>query len=127
MKGYILASMALPAVFLITGHISLQSEAQPPVVDNTPTEKLKVEPVAVKVPKKPLAAYNNNAPIVIQVEHQGFPFDLNGNFPYVVMVDNVVTTFKPEDVEAFLEKGIYRDVGTGRTRTLKKTEPIKIQ
>ena len=55
-------------------------------------------------------------PVVIQIKHQGFPFDLNGNFPYVVMIDNVVHTYRKEDVLEFINKSVPIGPGEGRTR-----------
>lgn len=46
-------------------------------------------------------------PILIRIEHQGFPFDVNGQFPFVVMIDNTVYRANPDAVREFLSKGIY--------------------
>jgi hypothetical protein len=41
-------------------------------------------------------------PVVIQIQHQGFPFDVAGNFPYVVTIDNVVYRYDKKVVSEFL-------------------------
>ena len=55
-------------------------------------------------------------PVVIQIECQQFPFDLDGNFPYVVLIDNVVHQYDKEIVKEFLSKAPTMYKGEGRTR-----------
>jgi len=43
-------------------------------------------------------------PVVIQIQHQGFPFDVAGSFPYVVTIDNVVYRYDKKVVSEFLRK-----------------------
>ena len=94
MKSLLLIALLCPALFLLFGYNSEEVTAEPP----------------------PVVQYTE--PVVIQIEHQFHPFDVNGNFPYVVMVDNVVHTFKKEDVREFLNKSRPVDRGRGRTRSL---------
>lgn len=92
MKNLFLIGAICPAVFLLFGYDSQQAIAPPIFLNET------IDTVA------------------IQVDNQDFPFDVDGNFPYVVMVDNVVWTFKKEDVKDFLLKVKSAPVGPGRGR-----------
>jgi len=57
--------------------------------------------------------------LVLQINSQEFPFDVNGNFPYVVMINNTVTKFDKSDVADFLRKGTVQSIhGQGRPRTV---------
>jgi hypothetical protein len=101
MKSLALVAFICPAVFLMFGY-------------NT------TEAPAVVIDRPQLVVEEEKEPVIVQVKEQGFPFDVNGNFPYVVMVNNVVWTFKKEDVHDFLQKArSYPDgPGEGRTRSL---------
>ena len=94
MKNLLLIALLCPAVFLLFGYNSEKVTAEQPS---------KVQSID---------------PVVVQIEHQFHPFDVNDNFPYVIMVDNVVHTFKKEDVREFLNKGSHAKRGQGRSRTL---------
>ena len=94
MKNLLFIALLCPALFLLFGYNSEKVIAEPPS---------KVQSIE---------------PVVIQIEHQFHPFDVNGNFPYVVMVDNVVHTFKKEDVREFLNKSPHAERGRGRTRSV---------
>jgi len=97
MKNFLLVAAICPAVFLLFGYNGQQA--------NVPT-----------VLAQPVVLNEMIDPVAIQVENQGFPFDVDGNFPYVVMVDNVVWTFKKEDVKDFLLKVKSAPAGPGHGR-----------
>ena len=75
---------------------------------NVKSEDLKISEVVIEVPEKSqeLAGPPIKHPVVIQISHQGFPFDLNGNFPYVVIIDIQVYRYNREEVTNFLEKAV---------------------
>ena len=69
---------------------------------------IEVSEVVIDLPEneKVLAGPPIKHPVVIQISHQGFPFDLNGNFPYVVIIDNQVYRYNRDEVTNFLEKAV---------------------
>jgi hypothetical protein len=70
------------------------------------------------LPEKP-ASPSPEEVLVLQINNQEFPFDINGKFPYVVMINNRVTKFDKRDVEAFLKKGTDQlALTSGRPRTV---------
>ena len=99
MRGLLLLVFILPLTFLVFGY----------TLTDAPTI---IEPEII-VPE----VVEDAPPVVIQIEHQEFPFDVDGNFPFVVMVDNVVWQFDKNDVREFISKGRGRDRGEGRSRT----------
>jgi len=83
------------------------------MVGTTPTthekdRSLEISEVLINVPEveKDLPGPPVKHPVVIQISHQGFPFDLNGNFPYVVIIDNQVYRYDRREVTNFLEKAV---------------------
>ena len=100
MKRLVLIAFLCPAVFLMFGYNSTHA----------PAEVITREPITIEL-SEPVE------PVIVQVEDQTFPFDVNGNFPYVVMVNNVVWTFKKEDVHQFLLKARTYPAGPGEGRT----------
>ena len=101
MKSFILLVFGVPAMILMlgstTGPDSTGAVLNPPPIVYEPVEH----------------------PVVIQIKHQGFPFDVDGNFPYVVMIDNQVYRYHKSDVAAFLRKAVDAEAGTvPRTRIL---------
>lgn len=93
MKALLTLVFIVPLAFLLLGSATNVIEKSKP---------LEITGAVVKVPRDNLPAVEH--PVVIQIEHQGFPFDLNGNFPYVVMIDNKVYRCNKSDVKLFLEK-----------------------
>ena len=93
MKAFFSIVFFIPLAFLLLG----SSHNAPKREGN-----LNITKALVKVPRDNLPEVEH--PVVIQIEHQGFPFDLNGNFPYVVMIDNKVYRCNKSDVKLFLEK-----------------------
>jgi hypothetical protein len=100
MKSFILLVFGVPAMILMLGSTG-SSSGSSVSYDSPPVQK----PV--------------EHPVVIQIEHQGFPFDVNGNFPYVVMIDNQVYRYNKSDVSDFLSKAVDAKEGSvPRTRVL---------
>ena len=113
MKTVITMAIVIPSIYLMLGYTDINKKTDrisSPVVKTVPQHIHK--PLPTNPPQQDI--------VVVQVEHQEFPFDIAGNFPYVVMVDNVVWTFKKEDVYEFLlkAKDFPDGPGTGRTRPL---------
>ena len=102
MRPFILLSFVLPLTFLVFGY----------TITDTPNI---MEPPNIINPVPP--GQHTNLPIIVQVEHQDFPFDVDGNFPYIVMVDNVVWQFNKDDVKEFVSKGRGMGKGEGHPRT----------
>lgn len=98
MKVLFLVCFVLPALFLMLGY----------------TDSTGHNSAVAEFPKEQRPQY----PILLQVKHNDFPFDVNGKFPFVVMVDNVVWTYDRETVVQFLEKGTPNRVGHGRSRVV---------
>lgn len=98
MKKFIILAFLVPLAYLLFGYTS----------DRTHGKEARNLPNQQKIVTE--------HPVIIQVETQGFPFDVAGNFPYIVMVDNVVYTFNKKDVAEFLEKGSYNNKGGGLGR-----------
>lgn len=59
-----------------------------------------VERTEVKLPSM-------EGPVLLRIQHQGFPFDVDGRFPFVVMIDNEVYRCDPDKVREFLSTAIY--------------------
>jgi len=111
MKSLFLLVFGAPLAYLLFGASALPPEPSP-----NPRE-LNITRAVVKVPRDDLPKPEH--PVVIQIDHQGFPFDLNGNYPYVVMIDNKVYRYNKEEVTRFLEKAIHPAETTNlRTRIL---------
>ena len=110
MKTAITMASVIPAICLIVGYTNTDKK-----LENVQ------QPTLISVPHHTHKPIPGNPPpresVVVQIDHQGFPFDLDGNFPYVVMVDNVVWTFNKEDVYEFLLKAKYYPDGPGEGRT----------
>ena len=105
MRGLILLVFILPLTFLVFGYTLTEP---PKIVESGIIDFSPPMPVVVRAPTE--------QPTLIQIDHQEFPFDVDGNFPYIVMVDNVVWQFKKEDVKEFVSKGKGNDRGHGRER-----------
>lgn len=93
MKAFFSIVFLIPVAFLLLG-----SSHNIPEKENN----LNITKAVVKIPRDDLPVVKH--PVVIQIEHQGFPFDISGNFPYVVLVDNRVYRCDRKDVKLFLEK-----------------------
>ena len=110
MKTTLLMLIGAPLAYLLFGGAAVQSTT-------SDVEQLNITHAIVKTPTDNLPEPEH--PVVIQIDHQGFPFDLNGNFPYVVMIDNKVYRYHKEEVTRFLEKAIHPTETTNlRTRIL---------
>lgn len=96
MRNLLMFILCASSVILLLGTATQPTQPRPAppvaVIELPPEPKLDLPPV--------------EHPVVIQVDHQGFPFDLNGNFPYVVMIDNQVYRYNREAVIEFLEKAV---------------------
>ena len=99
MKLAIIICLVVPMCALIVG----QSR-----IPNAKTNSLEISEVLIELPEQSeeLAGPPIKHPVVIQISNQGFPFDLNGNFPYVVIIDNQVYRYNKQDVSTFLEKAV---------------------
>ena len=106
MRGLILLVFILPLTFLVFGYTLTDD---PKIIEPEVISPIIIVPEGQEVV--------NDQPVVIQIEHQEFPFDVDGNFPYIVMVDNVVWQFNKNDVKEFVSKGRGRGKGDGRERT----------
>lgn len=95
MKTLLTVTFIVPLAFLLLGSATNVIEEQTP---------LRITKAVVKTPRDNLPPVKQ--PVVIQIEHQGFPFDLNGNFPYVVLIDNKLYRCDKNDVKLFLESVI---------------------
>ena len=82
MKNNTLLLFALCAAYLLLGYTNNK-----PIDISTPV--VETDPV----------------PVMIQVNSQLEPFDINGMFPYVVLIDNIAYRFERDDVKEFLLKG----------------------
>lgn len=88
--------LLMPLLFLLVSGTSQSIITSPPI----------------KITRAVVKSTDNNPPpiehpILIRIEHQGFPFDIDGRFPFVVMIDNTVYRADPDAVREFLSKGIY--------------------
>lgn len=109
MKSLIWVIVGIPALFLMLGNSS-----------GNRVETASVKPVTQVLndqPPKPIFLEGKDDPVLLQIETQAFPFDINGNFPFVVLVDNVVWTYRKEDVRAFIKRGTPNSRATGRIRS----------
>jgi len=95
MKTLLIILFGVPLTFLLLGSSTNFTENSEPLV---------IDRVMIKTPRHNLPELNQ--PVVIQIEHQGFPFDINGNFPYVVLIDNQLYRCDKESVREFLERVI---------------------
>ena len=111
MRNILLFMICCASMFLLLGTTTQPYEN--PVTAPVAAIELPVEPK----PELPPVEH----PVVIQVNHQGFPFDLNGNFPYVVMIDNQVYRYNREAVVEFLEKAVI----PVETNNLRISPPIQ--
>lgn len=93
MKAFFSIVFFIPLAFLLLGSSHNAPEKE---------SNLNITKAVVEIPRDDLPEVKH--PVVIQIEHQGFPFDISGNFPYVVMVDNRVYRCNKDDVRLFLEK-----------------------
>jgi hypothetical protein len=109
MRNLLIFTLCAVSVILLLGTATIPElpRGAPPVavIELPPEPKLDLPPV--------------EHPVVIQVNHQGFPFDLNGEFPYVVMIDNQVYRYDRRAVIEFLEKAVIpHEVENFRSRHL---------
>ena len=112
MKNLLIVSLFTLSVLILAGTI------ETPSTPSTSSSRAVIElPVPKPAPDLPPVEH----PVVIQVNHQGFPFDLNGNFPYVVMIDNQVYRYNREAVIEFLEKAVIPE----QTNNLRFSPPIQ--
>lgn len=51
-------------------------------------------------------------PVVIQIKEIDHPFDVDGRFPYVVLINGVVYKFTSTDVESFISKRVIDNTPT---------------
>mgnify|MGYP003677114425 FL=1 len=109
MKSLIWVIVGIPALFLMLGNSS-----------GNRVETAEMKPVLQILndqPPKPIFLDGKDDPVLLQIETQDFPFDINGNFPFVVLVDNVIWTYKKEDVREFIKQGTPNSRATGRLRS----------
>ena len=103
----ILIAVVSAAVTVTMSQFLAYGDTSPPVVESNSSEELQLpEKITIITPTSQPPP---DQPVMIQIEHQGFPFDVNGNFPYIVTIDNTVYRYDKKIVAEFLQHAVWHE------------------
>ena len=94
-------AFTVPLIHYISQHLQGEAPVDVPQDTRVYTDKIVIQTPITEPPP--------SDPVVIQIQHQGFPFDLNGAFPYVVTIDNTVYRYDKKIVAAFLQHAVWAE------------------
>ena len=102
----VISLSAVGLVYYLSHHLQGEAPVATPKDTLVYTDKIVIQTPITKPPP--------TDPVVIQIEHQGFPFDLDGTFPYVVTIDNTVYRYDKKIVAAFLQHAVWAEEKLGK-------------
>ena len=98
-------TFTVPFVHYMSQHLQGESPVEEPQDTRVYTDKIVITTPVTEPPP--------TDPVVIQIEHQGFPFDVDGNFQYVVTIDNTVYRYDKKIVSDFLQHAVWAEEQLG--------------